>query len=314
MQFLLLFFCLCNFLISPIEALTKEQIPIVTCPLNKPKNRKAPMAICAIFQDEGEFIKEWIEYHRLVGVSHFYLYNNLSVDQYWAVLKPYVDKGIVEIFDVPFDSRVFNDGANTHNFVQNCCYNHALSLSRGYNEWLGIIDMDEFICPVIDSTIPQALARYGKKIGGIAVYWQIYGTSNIWDLNKGECLVEKMLLKEPNVGGNGMFKSIVRPKYANKCIDPHWTTCQVLPMILPNGQAFSHTPNFASLPVDVIRINHYTFRTGKFYEAVKKPRKERWGFRLSPEQEQAYLDSFNTVYDPVMLRFVPALKQRMLAN
>lgn len=39
------------------------------------------LAICAIFQDEAAYLKEWIEFHKLVGVQHFYLYNHASRKQ-----------------------------------------------------------------------------------------------------------------------------------------------------------------------------------------------------------------------------------------
>ena len=50
-------------------------------------------AICLIFKDEAPFLQEWIEYHHLIGIEHFYLYNNNSTDNYEEVLKPYIDKG-----------------------------------------------------------------------------------------------------------------------------------------------------------------------------------------------------------------------------
>ncbi len=34
------------------------------------------MSLCAIFKDEADYLREWIEFHRIVGVEHFYLYNN----------------------------------------------------------------------------------------------------------------------------------------------------------------------------------------------------------------------------------------------
>ena len=40
------------------------------------------VSACAIFQNEAPYLKEWIEYHRLIGVEHFYLYNNGSTDNY----------------------------------------------------------------------------------------------------------------------------------------------------------------------------------------------------------------------------------------
>ena len=38
--------------------------------------KKYYCSICAIFRDEGTYLKEWIEYHRIIGIDHFYLYNN----------------------------------------------------------------------------------------------------------------------------------------------------------------------------------------------------------------------------------------------
>lgn len=300
-----------GFLSMPLEALTKEQVPILPCAINRADSRKGEVAICAIFRDEADYLIEWIEYHRLVGVTHFFLYNNSSSDHFWEVLKPYVDKGIVELFDVPFDSYKYNDGAVTHNFVQVCCYNHAIGLARNFNTWLAVIDLDEFICPVIDPSLPKALARYAYA-GGLVVYWQIYGTSNVWDLAPGELLIEKLLLKAPN-SGSGLFKSIVRPEFA-WCNDPHW--CPMINdnilMVMPNHHRFSHTPGFSLLPIETIRINHYTYRTESYYYAVKKPRRARWGDVLpSDEAERARLDSCNVEHDPVMLRFVPELKKRI---
>ena len=32
------------------------------------------LAVCAIAKDEGPYFKEWIEWHRSVGVDKFYIY------------------------------------------------------------------------------------------------------------------------------------------------------------------------------------------------------------------------------------------------
>ena len=33
------------------------------------------LSICAVYRDEGPYLREWIEFHRLVGVERFYLYD-----------------------------------------------------------------------------------------------------------------------------------------------------------------------------------------------------------------------------------------------
>lgn len=293
-----------------LKAIAKEDIDIIPYEINQSDQRKCYLSICMIFRDEADYLKEWIEFHRLVGVSHFYLYNNCSKDHYLKVLKPYIKNGIVELFDVPFDSSSFNDHAKTHNFVQVCCYNHAIKLAKKKSSWIAIIDSDEFICPVKDKTVSEALQRYSYA-SGVAVYWQIYGTSNVWDLKPNELMIEKLLYKAPNNTNKNQFKSIVRPNKAKKCVDPHWTKVSGK-MVFVNHDTFTHTPIFHISPIDYLRINHYTMRTGYFYENFKKPRRAQWGCKLpSPEYEKIIMDLYNTEYDPIMLRFTEKLKRRM---
>lgn len=251
---------------------------------------------------------EWIEFHRLVGVSHFYLYNNNSKDHFWKVLKPYVDKGIVELFDVPYDTTQLRDNGATHFFLQSCCYNHAINLAREYNAWLAIIDSDEFITPGKGKHLLPILRQY-HYAAGLAVYWQCYGTSNVWSLAPGELMIEKLLYKFPaNAGCNFLFKFIVQPKHAFS-VDPHYCTFSNGGFaVAPNHERFSHTPGYSTPPIEAIRINHYTFRTEEFYQTVKKPRRKIWGDDHQEKEESLRKES-NSVYDPIMLPFVPRLKK-----
>ena len=54
------------------------------------------LAIGAIMKDEGPYLKEWLDFHILVGVTKFYLYDNDSSDNTKEILKPYIKQGIVE--------------------------------------------------------------------------------------------------------------------------------------------------------------------------------------------------------------------------
>ena len=62
---------------------------------------KYNLAVCAIFKDCAPFLKEWIEYHRMLGVEHFYLYDNSSTDHPETVLAHYVSEEVVTVFDWP---------------------------------------------------------------------------------------------------------------------------------------------------------------------------------------------------------------------
>ena len=43
------------------------------------------IAIVAIAKNEGPYLREWIEYHRLVGIKRFYLYDNESEAEEGAI-------------------------------------------------------------------------------------------------------------------------------------------------------------------------------------------------------------------------------------
>ena len=57
------------------------------------------IAVLAIFRWEGPYLREWMEYHMLLGVEHFYLLSNDcdKVEYSTAILQPYVDAGVVTL-------------------------------------------------------------------------------------------------------------------------------------------------------------------------------------------------------------------------
>ena len=59
------------------------------------------MAACLRFKDVARYLPEWLEFHSMVGVEHFYLYNNNSTDNYQEALAPYVRDGLVTLHEWP---------------------------------------------------------------------------------------------------------------------------------------------------------------------------------------------------------------------
>ena len=41
-----------------------------------------PIAICIMIQNDQEYISEWLDHHRDLGIDHFYLYDNESTPRY----------------------------------------------------------------------------------------------------------------------------------------------------------------------------------------------------------------------------------------
>lgn len=63
---------------------------------DRKRNFKYEIGLVCISKNEAPYIREWIEFHRLVGVSKFYFYDNESDDDTPDVLAPYIADGIVD--------------------------------------------------------------------------------------------------------------------------------------------------------------------------------------------------------------------------
>lgn len=261
-----------------------------------------------IFNNEANFLREWIEYHRLVGVEHFWLYSNNSTDHYKEVLKPYIDSKTVELIEWP-SVRLENDWDHYTLEVQPAAYTDAIRRSRDKTKWLAVIDSDEFIVPVKHDTVTQCLKERFKKASGVCVNWQCYGTSNVDKIPNGKLLIETLLYKAPkDHPKNRYYKSIVRPKYVNNCSNPH--LCNYKPHhfhVNANNERIgveSHTVH-----TDLLRINHYWMGDKDRYYNIKIPRYIQWGHSF--ESLLMWENDFNDVYDPCILPFAQKLRKRL---
>ena len=134
------------------------------------------LSVLAIFQNEDRFLKEWLDFYRVLGVDHFYLYNNLSDDNYLEVLQPYVKAGLVELFDWPFASQPGSE--SDWNRIQSAAYLEGLRRAKGQSKWVAIVDTDEFLFPVNQQHLKTFLKDY-ENCSGILVNWQVFGTSHV---------------------------------------------------------------------------------------------------------------------------------------
>ena len=173
------------------------------------------VSIASIFRDEAPFLKEWIEFHRLIGVEHFYLYNHCSQDHFKEVLNPYVQEGLVELFDWSEEAT-----SRVHfRKIQSAALRDAAIRARGVSKWVAFIDADEYIFPVRDKTLPQFLASY-EEYGAVSANWRVFGTSHIKHLKKDQLMIEQLLFRaEEDHAWNDYVKSIVQVNFIDTTVD-----------------------------------------------------------------------------------------------
>lgn len=262
------------------------------------------LSIVTIFKDNAPFLKEWIEYHRLVGVEHFYLYDNSSSDNPREVLEPYIRENIVTLIDWPtrgeetWGNEVFGWVWTT----QMPAIQHACDLSKDKTKWLAVIDSDEFITPIEGDNILKILKKY-NKYPGVIMYWLIYGTSHVYDIPPGRLMIELLTLRCPvEHPRNNHCKVIIKPKELDHYIDPH--TC-----------AFNNGKAAITLAREEMRINHYFNRTVKFFYEHKVNNKQYIdNVTWSDEDIKIMSQLGNDIEDRTMDKFVPDLRERMGFN
>ena len=133
-------------------------------PFQKQEKSIHQVSICAIFRNEAVGLREWIEYHQIVGVQHFYLYNNNSDDNYYEILSPYINHGLVTLIDwEPSPGQI-------------SAYQHWYKEFRTQTQWVCFLDLDEYICPISDNNISNWLEKR-KHFPVNEMYWRMFTSS-----------------------------------------------------------------------------------------------------------------------------------------
>jgi hypothetical protein len=129
------------------------------------------VAIAALFHQEAPYLKEFIHYHELVGVSRFYLYDDQSTDDWQSILRPFRESGLARVIPFPL----------IYGRIQSSAYADAIQRVRRDNDidLLAIIDIDEFILPVQHNTIQQALSSisFPAQWSALSIPWRVFGDS-----------------------------------------------------------------------------------------------------------------------------------------
>ena len=156
------------------------------------------LSICAIAKDEGPYFQEWIEWHRQQGVEKFYIYDNESTDNTKAILEPYINQGIVDYKYWPGYRR------------QLAAYDDCLETNRFASRWIALIDLDEFIVPIKDASIPDFLQRF-DDFAAVEINWLIYGSGGQKTKTQGNVMDRFKYHSLPSHHLNRHVKSIVNP-------------------------------------------------------------------------------------------------------
>lgn len=287
---------ICDFLHFPIAF-----ISCIGWNLFKSKEKEEhdnEFSIVSIFKNESRYLKEWIEYHKLIGATKFYLYNNNSTDDYLAVLKPYIENNLVEIINMPGIARQMN------------AYNDCINKYRNTTKFLAILDIDEFIYSENKdflSLLNSFFSKY-KKAGGLAINWMIYGSSNKEKKENDLVLNRFKYHAQDNFEKNKHIKTIVNPRRVLGFQNPHYACYhEGYKAYDINGKIISEALNNDFSSLKTIRINHYFTKSKEEFLIMRnRGYADQNGLRDLKQFEE---HDKNDIYDDSMNYYVEKIKE-----
>lgn len=183
------------------------------------------LVVATMFRNEAPYFKEWIEYHKMVGVEHFWLYNDRSTDNWEEVLAPYIAEGLVEIIDWP--TPLAADGRSNHHYFATQCaaFRDSLRKGRGTTSWLAFIDIDEFLLPTKEATVLECLNVHFQDTHAVYTNWRCFGSGEKYIPLGAPLLFELTASSLKNHPRNCVGKTIIRPESAEISLLWHPHTC-----------------------------------------------------------------------------------------
>lgn len=229
--------------------------------------QRAPGTICvaAILKDEDVFVEEWVAYHRLLGVDHFYLYDNDPRQPLNQLLAQHRDYVTVRPWLVDHDDPRYPGRTK-----QIKAYRHCLEHGAARHDWVAFIDCDEFIALEQHRDLKAFLAEF-DSYDSIALNWHVFGHNGHYDDPPGlviECLTRRM--KEPRA----MTKSLSRPDAIAAIENAHLCGMKAGRTRVDANKRL-YTEALYPGKTRVARINHYQCRS--FTNWMRKPERGEVG-------------------------------------
>ena len=269
------------------------------------------LSVASIIKNEPDII-EWIEYHRLVGVDHFYIYDNESTDGLKEKLTPYIDKGVVTYIYYPgkaMQDKSINDA------IKNYAYD---------TKYLAVIDGDEYIVPteegrLLPELLDEIIETYHKSIyhpggfaGGIGINWRDYGTSGHKTKVDGLVIENYLQRAEDDYYQNVHIKTIYNPRVVSYVDNPHNGHYRDGYYTISENGSLIPFLYFYDGQCKKLRINHYF---SKSEEQVIEKNRRGWpvGDLVRDDEKELYEASVNCnkVYDPILLRYAGEVRRAM---
>ena len=234
------------------------------------------LAICAIAKNEGPYFKEWIDWHQKQGVEKFYIYDNESTDCTKEVLAPYIESGLVEYNYWPGKKQ------------QLATYDDCFERHRLDARWIAVIDLDEFIVPIKDKSIPDFLHDL-EQYSSVEINWLVYGSGGAKNKEPGGVMERFRKHSMPEHKLNTHVKSIVDPRRVCTMVGCHEASRISGRAADSHGNPLKKGFRDRVPQQDVIKINHYAIKSYEEFLA----KRARGRARIDSLRDMGYFERYD---------------------
>ena len=249
------------------------------------------LAVVAIMKGEEPYVKEWLDYHILAGVDHFFIYDNDSTPEFKKILQPYIDADIVTYIHYPGKARQYE------------AYNAATRDYKFLCRYMAFIDGDEFIFPQDGKSIVEVVDEVlnaDPPAAGLSVNWIIYGSNNLETADYSQGVLERFTRHDSKV--NKHVKIIAKPRRIDYFCNPHYAFyLQGLQSIDETGNKVCDAFNESDV-AEKICINHYHMKSREEYEK-KTLRGDADAQHITYKAENFSHEKANDVFDDGIIKY-----------
>lgn len=223
-----------------------ERATVHVDPNSTPKYK---LGVLTRLYNERNGIQEFLAFHIAVGVEHFYLYDNSSVDDTVEQIQPFIDAGYVTLVQWP--DKPISPRAETH------CLN-----TYGHEcEWIATIDADEFLFAVSGQKLPEILENY-KQFPGVVASWMYFGSSG-HNARPSGLVIESFTRCEGKPDAH--IKTIFQPKKVAKMGNTHFWYYYGWQQAVDENKKNVFGGNSLKPSFNILRINHYFCKSREDY-------------------------------------------------
>ena len=263
-------------------------------------HEKKTLAVAMRVRDDLDCLKENIEYHTLVGVEHFFIYDHKSVIPLKDSLKEYKNVTVKSI-------------SNFNKFFTCADLKDCHDQNKDKFKWIAFIDVDEFLVMKDGNTDLREFLKPYEDYGGLCVWEKRFGSSG--HKKKQKSVIQAYTYCTRWSGGN--YKTILNTKFGCPSTNVHWSD-------YIKGK-FGVDENFNKVitpPIvnkiktsEKIQINHYQNRSEEDY--AEKTKRWRDAGPESQRSKKNFMENMwnqtdkpaNAVKETIIIEFLNKIKK-----